>query len=87
MSSALTITLYGTTACHLCEAAAALLQPFAGNGVRVNEVDITDDPALMERYQLRIPVLKREDTGDELDWPVSFEQLILWLSDVIGEEA
>lgn len=87
MSSALTITLYGTTACHLCEAAAALLQPFAGNGVRVNEVDITDDPALMERYQLRIPVLKREDTGDELDWPVSFEQLIVWLSDVIGEEA
>lgn len=86
MTSALTITLYGTTACHLCEAAVALLQPFSGNGVQVNEVDITEDPALMERYQLRIPVLRREDTHEELDWPVNLEQLMVWLSDVIGEE-
>lgn len=86
MTPTLRITLFGTTACHLCEAAAALLQPFAGNGVQVKEVDITEDPALMELYQLRIPVLKREDTGEELDWPVSFEQLMPWLSDVIGEE-
>lgn len=86
MTSALTITLYGTSACHLCEAAAALLQPFAGNGVQVNEVDITEEPALMERYQLRIPVLRREDTLEELDWPVTLEQLMVWLSDVIGEE-
>ena len=86
MTSALTITLYGTSACHLCEAAAALLQPFAGNGVQVNEVDITEEPALMERYQLRIPVLRREDTLEEMDWPVTLERLMVWLSDVIGEE-
>jgi glutaredoxin-related protein len=80
------LTLYGTSACHLCEQAAAALQPLAGNGVVVQQVDITESETLMQRYQLRIPVLRRDDTGAELDYPFGLGELMEWLSDAIGEE-
>jgi hypothetical protein len=35
----------------------------------VGLVEITDDAELLERYGIRIPVLRRWDTGRELDWP------------------
>lgn len=81
-----TLTLFGTTACHLCEECVLLTRPLEGNGVRVRQVDITDDPALLERYQLRIPVLRRDDTGAELDWPFGLAELLDWLGDVLDEE-
>lgn len=81
------LTLYGTTACHLCEAATHELAPLAGNGLHPREQDITESDALMERYQLRIPVLRREDTGAELDWPFDLATAMLFLADVLGEES
>lgn len=81
------LTLFGTTACHLCEECLMLTRPLQGNGVRVQQVDIVDDPQLLERYQLRIPVLRREDTGEELDWPFDLGQLMSWLGDSLDEEA
>ena len=30
---------------------------------------IADDAELLEQYGVRIPVLRRVDTGEELDWP------------------
>ena len=80
------LILYGTTACHLCEAASMELAPLQGNGVYARERDITESDILMERYQLRIPVLRREDTGAELDWPFDLGTAMLFLSDVLGEE-
>ncbi|WP_040640989.1 glutaredoxin family protein [Halopseudomonas pelagia] len=83
------LTLYGTQACHLCEEASSLLALLAGNGVQAREQDITnsaDSAELMARYQLRIPVLRREDTGAELDWPFTLPQLMEWLGDVLAEE-
>ena len=59
------LILYGTSACHLCEQAAALLQ---AAGLEFEEVDISESDALFERYGVTIPVLKRED-GVELNWP------------------
>ena len=35
----------------------------------VRPVEIADDEELLERYGVRIPVLRRLDTGEELDWP------------------
>ena len=81
------LTLFGTTACHLCEECLMLTRPLQGNGVRVQQVDIVDDPQLLERYQLRIPALRREDTGEELDWPFDLRQLMSWLGDSLDEEA
>jgi hypothetical protein len=38
-------------------------------------VFIDDDEALEERYGVRVPVLRIEDTGAELDWPFDGERL------------
>ena len=57
------LTLYGTSACHLCDAAMAELAPLKAKGIEVQEVDIADADQLMTLYQLRIPVLRRADTG------------------------
>ncbi len=80
------LTLYGTSACHLCEAALAELAPLQAGGVHVREQDITEADELMQRYQLRIPVLRREDTGAELDYPFDLNRLLDWLQDVLAEE-
>ncbi|MEH6564420.1 MAG: glutaredoxin family protein [Halopseudomonas sp.] len=80
------ITLYGTSACHLCEMAMAELAPLQANGVQVRELDISDSDELMQRYQLRIPVVRREDTGAELDFPFDLNRLLDWLQDVLAEE-
>ncbi|MEP5569002.1 MAG: glutaredoxin family protein [Halioglobus sp.] len=59
------LILYGTSACHLCELAAALLKTA---DLEFEEVDISESDALFERYGVTIPVLKRQD-GVELNWP------------------
>jgi hypothetical protein len=38
-------------------------------GIEADYVDITGDDELLEKYGIRIPVLKRVDTGAELGWP------------------
>jgi len=60
------IKLYSTTCCHLCEEAEAILREV---GIEADYVDIADDDELLEKYGIRIPVLKRVDTGAELGWP------------------
>ncbi|WP_174704262.1 glutaredoxin family protein [Pseudomonas abyssi] len=80
------VTLYGTQACHLCEAAMQVLQPLIADGLRVSEVDISDSDELMQRYQMRIPVLQRTDSGAELDFPFDLAQVMDWLGDDLREE-
>jgi hypothetical protein len=59
--------LYTTSGCHLCERAETLIRETTGRPVGLRE--IADDEALLERYGVRIPVLRRLETGAELDWP------------------
>ena len=75
------LNLYGTVGCHLCDAALAELAPLMTD-VQVNQVDIVDSNELMERYQLRIPVLQRVDSGAELDWPFDATSLQQFLTTV-----
>ncbi|MDG1943508.1 MAG: glutaredoxin family protein [Halioglobus sp.] len=63
-----TFKLYGTSACHLCEIAQAMITAHTDQDLDVMEVDISDSDTLFERYGLRIPVLQHPD-GRELDWP------------------
>jgi len=52
------IMLYSKPGCHLCEdAKAALLSLGQEFEVRLEEIDITGDPALFELYQYTIPVM------------------------------
>lgn len=62
----LPLILYGTSCCHLCEDAEAILREA---GIAAQHVDIAEDDALLERYGTRIPVLRRADSGAELGWP------------------
>ncbi len=70
------LILYGTSACHLCELAADLVN---ASGAGYEHVDISESDALFERYGLRIPVLQRED-GAELGWPFDARALAQFLS-------
>ena len=60
------LALYGTTYCHLCEEAEAVL---SAAGVSAVYIDIADDDGLIDSYGTRIPVLRRSDNGNELCWP------------------
>ena len=83
------LLLYGTSGCHLCEQAEELLQHVlahineqlvnAGMGeaaVILRAVEITDDPELMRRYSLRIPVIRLAESEVELGWP--FDEMQAW---------
>jgi len=69
-------TLFGTTACHLCEVAEEMLVSLceANPDIVFQKVDISDSDALFERYGIRIPVL-RDEQGRELGWPFTAAQL------------
>ncbi|MCA2018682.1 glutaredoxin family protein [Vibrio tritonius] len=71
-----TLTLYGTQGCHLCDDAYDLLVK-AGVSQQVNSVDIADDDELSSRYGVTIPVLCYRDA--QLSWPFNFNELIQWL--------
>ncbi len=68
------LILYGTLGCHLCDEAQVVVAHALGRLAR--EVDIADDDRLLECYGLRIPVLKRADTGAEIDWPFGPEEVL-----------
>lgn len=70
------LLLYTRPGCHLCEQALALVRD-AGEEPR--RVDISGDLKLLREYGARIPVLRRRDTGAELEWPFDAEELNDWL--------
>ncbi|OGS92134.1 MAG: glutaredoxin [Gallionellales bacterium GWA2_60_18] len=71
------LVLYGTSCCHLCEDAEAILREA---GIAVQHVDIAEDDELLERYGTRIPVLLRADSGAELGWPFDAAALRYFMS-------
>ena len=71
--------LFTTSGCHLCELAEAGIMPLVEHGLMVELIDIADSEALVDAYGLRIPVLRRLDTGAELGWPFDTEQVVAFL--------
>lgn len=66
------IYLYTTMGCHLCEQAHSLLlehQQTSGASLEIIPVEISDSEELMEKYGIRIPVLKFASNDLELGWP------------------
>lgn len=76
----MTLTFYTTSHCHLCELAEQLLvhTPLS-QPVPVEVVDIAESEALVASYGTRIPVLHRDDTGAELNWPFTRDDLLAFL--------
>lgn len=76
------VTLFGTSACHLCEVAQDLLRATLNpEFFDVVTVDIADSDELIQRYGVCIPVLRRDADGSELNWPFDVEALIAFLSE------
>ena len=67
------LTLYQRDTCHLCDLALAVLAE-----ARVPDFDsvfIDEDAALEARYGLRVPVLREDASGAELDWPFDAQRV------------
>ncbi|MDG2461081.1 MAG: glutaredoxin family protein [Luminiphilus sp.] len=70
------LTLYTTAGCHLCQHAEDILDAARYEFVAI---DIADDLGLMERYGVRIPVV-RDAVGRELGWPFDGTQLAAFMA-------
>lgn len=69
------VTLYSKPGCHLCDDARALLESLrTRHPLRIEEVDISSDPDLFRRYEIRIPVIAFAD-GTEIEAPIQLMQL------------
>ena len=69
------LTLYTTAGCHLCELANEILTLVQSNtDLTIEYTDIADDDALVERYGIRIPVIKFPDES-ELGWPFELSDI------------
>lgn len=82
MTSERELLLYHTAGCHLCELALGIVGPLcARSGWRLRLLDIADDDALLERYGVRIPVVRDEARAVEIGWPFDEAAVIRALSD------
>jgi len=61
------LTLYQRDDCHLCDLALAVLAQ--ARTPEFSSVFIDDDGELEARYGARVPVLREDQSGCELDWP------------------
>ncbi len=69
------LLVYSRPECHLCDLAAAELKA-AGLLQFVKGVNIEDDPELLKRYELRIPVVHDPVKQIEIGWPFTAESLL-----------
>jgi hypothetical protein len=61
------LVLYQRDECHLCDLAIDVLAQ--ARAPDFSSVFIDNDNALEARYGERVPVLREEESGRELDWP------------------
>lgn len=72
--------LYGTSACHLCEEAEAIIQPIQQIfGFMLHKIDIAESDTLITEYGTRIPVLYCNRTTQSLEWPFDEAKLIQFI--------
>lgn len=75
------LELLGTSGCHLCEEAEAYLEEarIRGSvGFALKQVEIADDPDLMETFGVRIPVLRWKE--QLLYWPFTLDDVTEFLA-------
>jgi hypothetical protein len=67
------LTLYQRDDCHLCDLALGLLAEV--RAPEFESVFVDGDEALEQRYGIRVPVLRDEERGVELEWPFDGKKL------------
>ena len=74
-----TLVLFSREGCHLCDLVLDALLPVIEGRATLRIVDIDEDPALMESYGMRVPVL----ACDELElsgYPLDMERVERFLA-------
>jgi hypothetical protein len=66
------LVLYTLIGCHLCDQVAVMLRDMR---IGWTPVEIDTDPELERKYDIHIPVLYLPDTGKELFFPFSEDQV------------
>ena len=72
------LTLYQRDDCHLCDLALEVLAQ--ARAPEFDSVFIDGDEGLEARYGVRVPVLRDDARGAELDWPFDARRLRDWLA-------
>ncbi|WP_432277757.1 glutaredoxin family protein [Lysobacter stagni] len=72
------LTLFQRDDCHLCDLALDVLAH--ARAPEFESVFIDDNDALEARYGIRVPVLRDETRGVELDWPFDAEGVLRFLA-------
>ncbi len=71
------LQLFSTLGCHLCEQAETMLiSTLPPDAYALDVVEISNSDTLMTAYGVRIPVLRRTDTGVEIGWPFMPEDIL-----------
>ncbi|QJR82616.1 glutaredoxin family protein [Alteromonas pelagimontana] len=74
------LAFYTGPECGLCDLADDILaQSQHQRELDITKYNIREDTQLYHLYGARIPVLKRQDTQQELGWPFDLETLELFL--------
>lgn len=78
------ILLFSTLGCHLCEQAEDVLHEVQQSHPDLNwqVIEIAESDDLMERYGIRIPVLRDPISGKELGWPFDASSVMSWLGEI-----
>ncbi len=75
------LILLGTSGCHLCEQAEALINECLQNGLwcTVELIDIAEQTQWQAGYATMIPVLLHGQTDQFLSWPFTKENILTFI--------
>ncbi len=79
------LVLYQRDYCHLCDQALAVMAE--ARAPDFDSVWVDDDASLEARYGERVPVLRDDRDGRELDWPFDAAAVQNFLSGAIGDDS
>lgn len=74
------LILYSGPQCCLCEQALEFIHSLNRDDLHITIKNVRDCPELYHLYGARIPVLRREASGEELAWPFSAQELSSFLA-------
>lgn len=72
------LTLFQRDDCPLCDQALEVMATAHAPDFGSRWID--DDPALEARYGMRVPVLREEGSGRELDWPFDAAAVVAFVA-------
>ena len=72
----ISLNLYSTAFCHLCEQAEVLVAKIKQeHDVKLKIIEIASHHDLLAKYETTIPALKRLDNNQEIFWPFTINDI------------